>query len=108
MDNHPLYGGEKLKIEIGGMKMRNDYNVENVVKFVGDFVKKEEHFDSMFFEQLSCMFTTVALMCDIDADTYACDTLIAGLWDDVKASCNKDFTNQDYYKFYDFMVKWIV
>ena len=54
------------------------------------------------------MFTTVALMCDVDADTYACDTLIAGLWDDVKSNCNKDFTNQDYYKFYDLMVKWIV
>ena len=88
--------------------MRNDYKAENVVKFIDDFVKKEEHFDSMFFNQLSCMFTTVALMCDIDADTYVCDTLIAGLWDDVKSNCNKDFTNQDYYKFYDLMVKWIV
>ena len=88
--------------------MRNDYKAENVVRFIDDFVKKEEHFDSMFFDQLSCMFTTVALMCDIDADTYVCDTLIAGLWDDVKSNCNKDFTNQDYYKFYDLMVKWIV
>ena len=88
--------------------MKNDYKAENVVKFIDDFVKKEEHFDSMFFEQLSCMFTTVALMCDVDADTYVCDTLIAGLWDDVKSNCNKDFTNQDYYKFYDLMVKWIV
>lgn len=88
--------------------MKNDYNVENVVKFVGDFVKQEERFDSIFFDRLSCIFTTVALMCDVDADTYVCDTLIAGLWDDVKSNCNKDFTNQDYYKFYDLMVKWIV
>ena len=88
--------------------MKNDYKAENVVRFIDDFVKKEEHFDSMFFNQLSHMFTTVALMCDIDADTYVCDTLIAGLWDDVKSNCNKDFTNQDYYKFYDWMVKWIV
>lgn len=88
--------------------MKNDYKAENVVRFIDDFVKKEEHFDSMFFEQLSCMFTTVALMCDIDADTYVCDTLIAGLWNDVKSNCDKDFTNQDYYKFYDRMVKWIV
>lgn len=88
--------------------MKDNYNVENVVKFVGDFVKQEERFDSIFFERLSCMFTTVALMCDVDVDTYACDTLIAGLWDDVKSNCNKDFTNQDYYKFYDLMVKWIV
>lgn len=88
--------------------MKNDYKAENVVRFIDDFVKKEEHFDSMFFNQLHCIFTTIALMCDIDADTYACDTLIAGLWDDVKANCNKDFTNQDYYKFYDRMVKWIV
>ena len=88
--------------------MKDNYNVENVVKFVGDFVKQEERFDSIFFDRLSCMFTTVALMCDVDADTYACDTLIAGLWDDVKSNCNKDFTNQDYYKFYDLMVKWIV
>lgn len=88
--------------------MKDNYNVENVVKFVGDFVKQEERFDSIFFDRLSCMFTTVALMCDVDVDTYACDTLIAGLWDDVKSNCNKDFTNQDYYKFYDLMVKWIV
>ena len=90
--------------------MKDDYNVENVVKFINDFVKNEEHFDSVFFDQLSCMFTTVALMCDIDADTYACDTLIAGLWDDVKANYDEDFTKliKDYDVFYDWMVKWIV
>ena len=88
--------------------MRNDYNAENVVRFIDDFVKKEEHFDSMFFNQLSCIFKTIALMCDIDADTYVCDTLITGLWDDVKANCDKDLTNKDYDAFYDFMVKWIV
>ena len=92
------------------MKMKNDYKAENVVRFIDDFVKKEEHFDSMFFEQLSCMFTTVALMCDIDADTYACDTLIAGLWDDIKANYDEDLTKliKDYDVFYDWMVKWIV
>ena len=90
--------------------MKDDYNVENVVRFIDDFVKKEEHFDSMFFDQLSCMFTTVALMCDIDADTYVCDTLIAGLWDDVKANYDEDLTKliKDYNVFYDWMVKWIV
>ena len=86
--------------------MRNDYKAENVVRFIDDFIKKEEHFDSIFFDRLSCMFTTVALMCN--ADTYVCDTLIAGLWDDVKANCDKDFTNKDYDAFYDSMVKWIV
>ncbi len=90
------------------MKMRNDYKAENVVRFINDFIEQEEQFDSIFFDQLSCMFTTIALMCDIGADTYACDTLIKGLWDDIKANCDKDFTNQDYYKFYDRMVKWIV
>lgn len=88
--------------------MKNDYKAENVVRFIDDFVKKEEHFDSMFFEQLSCMFTTVALMCDIDADTYACDTLIAELWEDIKENCDLTFPNEDYDKFYDLMVKWIV
>ena len=90
--------------------MRNDYKAENVVRFIDDFVKKEEHFDSVFFDQLSYMFTTVALMCDIDADTYACDTLIAGLWDDVKANYDEDLTRliKDYDVFYDWMVKWIV
>lgn len=88
--------------------MKDNYNVENVVKFVGDFVKQEERFDSIFFDRLSCMFTTVALMCDVDVDTYACDTLIAGLWDDVKANCDLAFPNEDYDKFYDMMVKWIV
>ena len=88
--------------------MKDNYNVENVVKFVGDFVKNEERFDSIFFDRLSCMFTTVALMCDVDVDTYACDTLIVGLWDDIKANCDKDFTNKDYDAFYDLMVKWIV
>lgn len=88
--------------------MKNDYKAENVVRFIDDFVKKEEHFDSMFFNQLSCIFTTIALMCDVDADTYVCDTLIAGLWDDVKENYNKDFTNKDYDAFYNLMVKWIV
>ena len=88
--------------------MKNDYNVENVVKFIDDFIKQEERFDSIFFDKLSCIFTTVALMCDIDADTYACDTLIAGLWDDVKANCDEDLTSMKYDVFYDWMVKWIV
>ena len=88
--------------------MKNDYNAENVVKFISDFVKQEEHFDSIFFNQLSCMFTTVALMCDVDADTYVCDTLIAGLWDDVKTNCDVELIGKDYDEFYDLMVKWIV
>ena len=88
--------------------MKNDYNVENVVRFIDDFVKKEERFDSIFFDRLSCIFTTIALMCDIDADTYACDTLIAGLWEDVKANCDEDLTSMKYDVFYDWMVKWIV
>ena len=56
------------------------------------------------------MFTTVALMCDVDVDTYACDTLIAGLWEDVKANYDEDLTRliKDYDVFYDWMVKWIV
>ena len=90
--------------------MTNDYKAENVVEFISDFVKNEEHFDSVFFNQLSCMFTTIALMCDADADTYVCDTLIAGLWEDVKANYDEDFTKliKDYDVFYDWMVKWIV
>ena len=88
--------------------MRNDYKAENVVGFIDDFIKKEEHFDSMFFNHLSCMFTTVALMCDVDADTYICDTLIAGLWEDIEANYNKILTNKDYDAFYNSMVKWIV
>lgn len=88
--------------------MKNDYKAENVVRFIDDFIKKEEHFDSMFFDRLSCMFTTVALMCDADADTYVCDTLIAGLWEDVKANCDEDFTTMKYDVFYDWMVKQIV
>ena len=88
--------------------MTNDYKAENVVKFVNDFIEQEEHFDSIFFERLSCMFTTVALMCDADADTYVCDTLIAGLWEDVKANYDEDFTSEDYDAFYNLMIKWIV
>lgn len=88
--------------------MKNDYKAENVVRFIDDFIKQEEHFDSMFFNQLSHMFTTVALMCDVGADTYACDTLIKGLWEDIESNYNKDFTNKDYDAFYNYMVKWIV
>ena len=88
--------------------MKDNYNVENVVRFIDDFIKQEEHFDSTFFDRLSCMFTTVALMCDIDVDTHACDTLIAGLWEDVKANCDVDFTSEDYDAFYNLMVKRIV
>ena len=88
--------------------MKNDYKAENVVEFISDFVKNEEHFDSIFFNRLSCIFTTLALMCDVDVDTYACDTLIAGLWDDVRANCDVDFINMNYDAFYNSMVKWIV
>ena len=89
--------------------MKNDYKAENVVRFIDDFVKKEEHFDNMFFEKLACMFTTVALMCDIDSDTYACDTLIKELWEDIESNCDADFTSEDYDAFYNLlMVKWIV
>ena len=90
--------------------MKNNYKAENVVKFVNDFIEREERFDSIFFDRLSCMFTTVALMCDADADTYVCDTLIAGLWEDVKANYDENLTKliKDYDVFYDWMVKWIV
>ena len=88
--------------------MRNDYNAENVVKFMEDFVKGKECFDSVFFERLSCMFTTVALMCNIDADTYVCDTLIKGLWEDIESNCDAPFTSEDYDEFYNMMIKWIV
>lgn len=88
--------------------MRNDYDAENVVQFIDEFVKHEEHFDNAFFEMLSCMFTTLALMCEIDADTYACDTLIKGLWEDIKENCDLAFPNEDYDLFYNMMVKWII
>ena len=88
--------------------MRNDYKAENVVKFISDFVKQEEQFDSIFFERLSCMFTVLALMCGIDADTYTCDTLIAELWEDIESNCDADFTSEDYDAFYNLMVKWII
>ena len=90
--------------------MKNDYKAENVVEFISDFVKQGERFDSIFFDRLSCMFTTVALMCDVGMDTDTCDTLIAGLWEDVKANYDEDFTKliKDYDVFYDWMVKWIV
>lgn len=88
--------------------MTNDYKAENVVEFISDFVKNEEHFDSIFFNRLSCIFTILALMCDIDADTYVCDTLIAGLWEDIEANCDVDFTSEDYDAFYNLMIKWIV
>ena len=88
--------------------MKNDYKAENVVKFINDFVKHEEHFDRTFFEMLSCMFTTLALMCGIDADTYTCDTLIRGLWEDIESNCDLHFTSEDYDEFYNMMIKWIV
>ena len=88
--------------------MTNDYKAENVVEFISAFVKNEEQFDSIFFDRLSCMFTTVALMCDVDVDTYACDTLIAGLWEDVNENCDLAFASEDYDLFYNMMVKWIV
>ena len=88
--------------------MRNDYKAENVVKFMEDFVKGEEDFGRDFFERLACMFTTLAYMCDIDADTYACDTLIKALWDDIESNCDLHYTSEDYDEFYNLMVKWIV
>ena len=88
--------------------MRNDYGAENVAQFIDEFVKHEEHFDNVFFEMLSCMFTTLALMCEIDADTYACDTLIKGLWEDIESNCDVHFTSEDYDGFYNMMIKWIV
>lgn len=88
--------------------MRNDYDAENVAQFIDEFVKHEEHFDSDFFERLACMFTTLALMCEIDADTYACDNLIKELWKDIEANCDVHYTSEDYDEFYNLMVKWIV
>lgn len=88
--------------------MRNDYDAENVVQFIDEFVKHEEHFDNVFFERLSCMFTTLAHMCDIDVDTYACDALIKALWEDIESNCDLHFTSEDYDEFYNLMVKWIV
>ena len=88
--------------------MTNDYKAENVVEFISDFVKQEERFDSIFFDRLSCMFTTVALMCDVGMDTDTCDTLIAGLWEDVNENCDLAFASEDYDLFYNMMVKWIV
>ena len=88
--------------------MTNHYNAENVVKYIDKFIKSEKDFDRIFFETLSCMFTTLAYMCDIDADTYACDTLIKGLWEDIKENCNKSLTSEHYDEFYNMMVKWIV
>lgn len=88
--------------------MKDDYNAKNVARFINDFVKHEEHFDRDFFERLSCMFTTLAYMCNIDADTYACDALIKGLWEDIESNCIVRFTSEDYDEFYNLMVKWIV
>ena len=88
--------------------MRNDYDAENVAQFIDEFVRHEEYFDNVFFERLSCMFTTLACMCDIEADTYYSDTLIKALWEDVESNCDVHFTSEDYDEFYNLMVKWIV
>ena len=88
--------------------MKNDYKAENVVEFMDNFVKGEEYFDNVFFERLFCMFTTVALMCDVCEGTHVCDTLIKGLWEDIESNCNAPFTSEDYDEFYNMMVKWIV
>ena len=88
--------------------MKNNYNVDNVIKFIGDFVKQEEQFDSIFFERLSCIFTTLALMCGIDADIHICNALIKVWWEDIEANCDADFTSEDYDAFYNLMVKRIV
>lgn len=88
--------------------MKNEYNAENLAKYIDKFIEQEKDFNQIFFEMLSCMFTTLALMCEIDADTYACDTLIKGLWEDINAKCDAHFTSEDYDEFYNMMVKWIV
>lgn len=88
--------------------MRNDYDAENVVQFIDEFVKHEECFDNGFFERLSCMFTTLACMCEIEAYTYACDSLIQAMWRDVERLCDKSFTSEDYDCFHNMMIKWIV
>ena len=88
--------------------MTNDYHAENVAKYIEDFVKHEENFDDAFFNQLSCLFTTVALMCNIDADTSVCDDLIFNLWADIQKYSNEKFTDDDYDNFYNKMVKHIV
>ena len=92
--------------------MRNDYNAENVVKYIENFVKHEESFDKMFFNQLSCLFTTVALMCGIDADTSTCDDLVFALWTDIykysDSYNNGKFGDEDYDDFYNDMVQHII
>ena len=88
--------------------MKNDYKAENVVEFMEDFVKGEEDVVRDFFERLSCIFTTLALMCNIDADTNVCDTLVKALWEDIESNSDVHFTSEDYDEFYNMMVKWIV
>lgn len=91
--------------------MRNDYNAENVVQFIDEFVRHEKCFDTVFFDRLSCMFTTLAYMCGINANTHVCDDLIMALWEDVESNCyerNTHFTSEDYDGFYNMMVRWIV
>lgn len=88
--------------------MKNEYNAENLAKYIDEFIEQEKYFDPTFFERLSCMFTTLACMCDIEADTYACDVLIKSMWRNVERLCKKSFTSEDYDGFYNMMVKWIV
>ena len=88
--------------------MKNNYNAENLAKYIDKFIEQEEDFNTIFFERLSCMFTTLAYMCDIEADTYYSDTLIKELWKDIESNCDIHFTSEDYDEFYNMMVKWIV
>ena len=88
--------------------MRNDYKAENIAKYIDDFVRHAEHFDNIFFTRLSCMFTTLALMCNLEADTHVCDDLILSLWNEISVNCNLHYTSEDYDAFYNLMVQWIV
>ena len=79
-----------------------DYGV-HLEQFMYDFVNKVEQYDELWADQLRSLFTSVCLVCGIEADTYRCDRMLEYIYDTIS-----HMIDIDYKDFYNRMVEYIV
>lgn len=86
-----------------------NWEAESVLGYLMRFLKANQGTDSSLDvrcvrEQARALFTTVCMMGNIDADTAACDRILAQMWEAV--SKDGHFTDREY--FFNYMLELIV